>query len=76
MPATLKPSDFKTRKEYRWARKAAAKEQAAVVKPFVYLAMLMVVWIFTGSFLLGLAAAVAAPGLLFGAVVLFARTRR
>jgi hypothetical protein len=55
-----KPSDYATRKEYRWAKKAAAKEQRAAIRPFAFLAVfpLMFVWIFTGSFVLGLVAAI------------------
>lgn len=75
---TGKPSDYKTGREYRWAQKAAAKEQTATLRAVLKLALipLIVVWLFTGSFLLGLLAAVGVPVLLLLAVVLVTRLRQ
>jgi hypothetical protein len=42
MTTSPKPADYKTRKEYRWTKKAAEKEQRAAIRPFAYLVILTV----------------------------------
>lgn len=59
--APLPPSAYKTRKEYRWAKRVAGKEKRALIRPYVLLGMVppVVFWIVTGHLLIAAGLAVA-----------------
>lgn len=50
----IKPSSYATRREYRWAKKAAAKERRAAARPVLMVVMFaaVAVGIITGHVLL------------------------
>ena len=73
----IKPSDYKTRKEYKWAKKAQAKEQTAPIRALIWLVaiLLIPIWIISGSFVVGIAGAVGVLVVLMAVTVLLARMK-